>query len=69
MNRYNLVSNRRTGRYLLTTRILAVSALFQRGKTCVPVEVRQILDVGDGDKLTWIVDAGRIYVESAEKTK
>jgi len=59
----------RRGRYLLTTRLLAVSTIFQRGKTCVPVDVRRSLDVEDGDKLIWILDDERIYVESAEKTK
>ncbi|GAH22046.1 unnamed protein product [marine sediment metagenome] len=54
---------------MLTSRILAVSTIFQRGKTCVPVDVKKILDVGDGDKLTWMLDGERIYVESAEKIK
>ena len=54
---------------MLTTRILAISTIFQRGKTCVPVDVRRSLGVEDGDKLTWIIDGERIYVEPAEKIK
>lgn len=54
---------------MLTTRLLAVSTIFQRGKTCVPVDVRRNLGVEDGDKLIWILDGERVYVESAEKTK
>jgi len=36
--------------------ILAVSKIFQYGKTTVPKEVRKRLLIDDGDKLVWSVD-------------
>ena len=36
--------------------ILAVSKIFQYGKTTVPKEVRTRLEIHDGDKLVWSVD-------------
>ena len=36
--------------------ILAVSKIFQYGKTTVPKEVRNRLIIDDGDKLVWSVD-------------
>ena len=36
--------------------ILAVSKIFQYGKTTVPKEVRTRLEIEDGDKLVWSVD-------------
>ena len=61
--------NSQLKKYLLTTRILAVSTIFQRGKVVVPVEVRRRLGVKDGEKLTWIVEEEKIYVRSAEQTR
>ena len=61
--------NSRLKKYLLSTRILAVSTIFQRGKIVVPIEVRRMLGVKDGDKLTWTVEEEKIYVKSAEQTR
>jgi hypothetical protein len=36
--------------------VLAVSTIFQYGKTTVPKKVRSRLNVEDGDKLIWSVD-------------
>ena len=36
--------------------ILAVSKIFQYGKTTVPKEVRTRLEIQDGDKLVWSVE-------------
>ncbi len=36
--------------------ILAVSKIFQYGKTTVPKEVRTRLEIDDGDKLVWSID-------------
>jgi len=47
--------------------VLAVSAVFQRGKTVIPAEVRRVLRIGDGDKIVWALEDGRIVVESAEQ--
>ena len=58
--------NSRLKKYLLSRKILAVSTIFQRGKVVVPIEVRRMLGVKDGDKLTWIAEEEKIYVKSAE---
>jgi len=36
--------------------VLAVSTIFQYGKTTVPKQVRSRLNIDDGDKLIWSVD-------------
>ena len=45
--------------------IIGISSLFQRGKTHIPVDVRDILNVKDGDKIVWVLEDGKIYVKSA----
>ena len=53
-------------RYTLTSkRIIGVSSLFQRGKTHIPVDVRNILNVKDGDKIVWVLESGNIYIKLA----
>jgi len=43
--------------------VLAVTKIFDRGKTVIPAEVRRRLGVSDGDRLVWLEDQmGRIYV-------
>lgn len=55
-------------KYLPTAKkIVAVSRLFQHGKTQVPKEVRHALALNDGDKIVWILEAGKWIVENAEK--
>ena len=57
-------SNR--GKYTLGGKhIIDTSTIFQRGKTHIPISVRDLLDVGEGDKLVWVFEAGRIYLESS----
>jgi len=51
----------------MTEGLLAVSTLFQRFKTQVPKEVREKLELKDGDKMAWVHEGGRIYVGSARK--
>lgn len=54
--------------YVVTSRkILDTSTIFQRGKTQVPVGVRKILGIKDGEKMVWILDSGKIFVESATR--
>lgn len=54
--------------YLITSRkILDTSTIFQRGKTVVPVGVRNILGIKDGEKMVWVLDSGKIFVESATR--
>ena len=36
--------------------IIAISKVFQYGKTTIPKEVRMKLDVRDGDKILWLMD-------------
>jgi len=60
-----LVKTRRLGRYEPTEGVLAISSIFQGGKIQVPSEVRRKLGLEDGDKIVWVHEAGRIYVESA----
>jgi len=62
-----LDNTRQLGRYERTEGLLAVSTLFQRYKTQVPKEVREKLELKDGDKMIWIHEGGRIYVSSAHK--
>jgi len=50
-------------RYLVIQDVLAISKLFQRGKTQVPKEVRNALGLKDGDKILWFSQDKRIYVE------
>lgn len=41
------------------------STIFQKGKTHIPISVRDMLDVEEGDKVVWIFEGGRIYLESS----
>lgn len=46
--------------------VIAVSRLFgarNPGKTQVPKEVREALELNDGDRILWFSQGGRIYVE------
>jgi bifunctional DNA-binding transcriptional regulator/antitoxin component of YhaV-PrlF toxin-antitoxin module len=47
---------------------IAVSKIFDRGKTVVPAEVRKALNVVDGDRLVWIMEAvtKRIYIKPSK---
>jgi bifunctional DNA-binding transcriptional regulator/antitoxin component of YhaV-PrlF toxin-antitoxin module len=45
--------------------ILAVSKLFNRGQAYIPVEVREILRVNDGEKVVFILKRGEIILRNA----
>lgn len=62
-----MVRTRQLGKYEQTEGLIAVSTLFQRYKTQVPKEVREKLELKDGDKMIWVNEGGRIYVGSARK--
>ncbi len=66
-DRYTLERNRQLGRYETTEGLLAVSTLFQRFKTQVPKDVRERLELKDGDKMVWVHEGGMIYVGSARQ--
>ena len=56
------------GKYSITGRLIVdTSTLFSNGRTHVPVSIRNLLGVVDGDKLVWVVDGDKICVESANK--
>ena len=67
---YQLVQTHRMGKYVIRDihRVIAISTIFQRRKTQVPAEVRKLLNIMDGDKILWVQEGGRIYVEPAEKS-
>ena len=60
-----MIRSQHAKRYEITAGVLATSKIFQRGKTTVPSEVRDKLELEDGDKLVWVQEGGKIYVESA----
>ena len=41
---------------------MPTSTLTSKGQTTVPKEVREVLDLGVGDKLTWEIRGGRVAV-------
>ena len=41
---------------------MPTSTITSKGQTTVPKEVRDALDLGPGDKLTWEVNGGRVAV-------
>jgi hypothetical protein len=47
--------------------IIAISKVFQYGKTTIPKEVRLKLDVQDGDKILWLMDENDNIVISKRK--
>jgi hypothetical protein len=47
--------------------IIAISKVFQYGKTTIPKEVRLKLDVQDGDKILWLMDENDHIIISKRK--
>jgi len=48
--------------------VIAVTKIFDRGKSIIPAEVRRRLAVDDGDKFVWLEDpSGRIYIEASKQ--
>lgn len=43
---------------------MPTSTITSKGQTTVPKEVRDALDVGPGDKITWEVSGGRVSVST-----
>lgn len=41
---------------------MPTSTITSKGQTTVPKEVRDALDIGPGDKITWEVNGGRVSV-------
>lgn len=53
-------------KYTVSAKLIELSKLFQHGKTQVPRDVRNFLNVKDGDRLLWYDDNGKVYVAKAE---
>jgi len=50
--------------------VIAISKLYQHGKTQVPKIVRKMLNLKDGDRIYYVQDLdGRIYLEKAPELK
>lgn len=59
---------RNRGKYTISGKhIIDTSTIFQKGKTHVPINVRIMIGIDEGDKLVWIFEDGRIYVEPSIK--
>lgn len=41
------------------------STITSKGQTTVPKEIRDVLDVGPGDRLTWEVRGGKVSITTA----
>jgi len=54
------------GKYAIEEKIIALSRVYQRGKTQVPKEVRDILGIEDGDKVLWLFESGKLIVRKAD---
>lgn len=52
-------------KYQPSNRTLAVSRIYQHGKTHVPSDVRNLLGLQDGDKIVWKLENGKVTVEHA----
>jgi len=53
-------------KYPEPTRVLGLSKIYQHGKTQVPSDVRQILNVKDGDKILYYLVDGKVLMKKAE---
>lgn len=43
---------------------MAISTITSKGQTTVPKEIREALNVGPGDRLTWEVRGGKVAVST-----
>ena len=53
-------------KYPAPLQTLGLSKVFQRGKTQIPKEVRQVLGIKDRDKILWYFKDREVYVKKAE---
>jgi len=52
------------------TRLLGKSRVWGRGYTTIPVTVRRVLGIEDGDELEWyLTNDGKVLVKKQEKVK
>lgn len=52
-------------KYQVSKKTVGLSKVYQHGKTHIPCEVRKLLIIKDGDRLLWILEGGKIFVEVA----
>jgi antitoxin PrlF len=45
---------------------MPTSTITSKGQTTVPKEIREVLDVGPGDRLTWEVRGGKVAITAEE---
>jgi antitoxin PrlF len=45
---------------------MPTSTITSKGQTTVPKEVRDLLDVGPGDRLTWEVHGGKVAITTEQ---
>ena len=45
--------------------VVAVTKVFNRGQTYIPIDIRKILELKDGDKVVWFEEGGKIYIKKA----
>ncbi|RLE90449.1 MAG: hypothetical protein DRN04_15065 [Thermoprotei archaeon] len=52
------------------TRLLGRSRVWGRGYTTIPVTVRRVLGIEDGDEIEWyLTDDGEVLIKKQEKVK
>ena len=63
------VMSAKSGKYHVVGRqVLDTSTVFQGGKTHIPIVVRDMLGLEDGGKIVWVLDNGKVIIESALKS-
>ena len=48
---------------------MELAKLTTKGQITIPIEIRKKLNVGAGDKVVFLEENGRIFIENAEKLK
>ena len=46
---------------------MELAKLTTKGQITIPIEIRKKLNVGAGDKVVFLEENGRIFIENAEK--
>ena len=54
------------GKYVAPLTVFAISRIFQHGKTQIPKEVREALELKDGDKVLWYREDHKIFMKRLE---
>ena len=48
---------------------MELAKLTTKGQITIPIEIRKKLNVGAGDKVVFLEENGRIFIENTEKLK